>query len=244
MVYLTDGTFEGILTAIFTAYQQKEEPEDILAGEIIQLSMAQETKSIITDTQKSDRVYRAIAEKMSQEAVEMIYRAYLSDCSGKELAIYRFVAIGLKIGKKVCSFLQNPDILKVHDMSRKVMGEMHLFLGILRFKLLKGQIFYARYEPDHNITMLIAGHFAERLSDQPWIIHDAKRDICALYDTVEYVFTQGHPPFIDEDQPDEVFEMLWKGYFKAIAIESRINPRLQKSFLPRRYWNNLPEKQL
>jgi len=244
MVYITDGSFEGLLTAVFEAYQNRENPEDIISRSTLQLSMVIEMREIITDPEKSDRVYKAISEKISQEALEMVYSAYLSEAPDCGLYIYRFIRIGMKIGKKVCHYLQNPDVLRVHDLSRKVFGATHRFLGLLRFKRIQNGIFYAQYEPDHNITMLISGHFAERLSDQPWIIHDTGRDVCALYDTREYVLMQGHPPFIDEAQPEEEFERLWKGYFKAIAIESRKNPRLQRSFMPVRYWKNLTEKRL
>lgn len=243
MFYLTDGSFEGILSAVFDAYENKVEPEAILSRDTFQMPLISEIKEIITDTEKSDRVYRAIMEKISRDAIEDVYRAYLSEHPDCGLIIYRYIRIGLKMGKKVSGFLQNPDVLKIHDLNFKVMGEAHLFIGLLRFKKLKSGIFYACYEPDHNITMLITEHFAERLSDQPWIIHDAKREIFALYNTEEVLFSSGMPPFADEDHEEEEFELLWKKYFKAIAIESRKNPKLQKSFMPRRYWKHLAEKQ-
>ena len=91
--------------------------------------------------------------------------------------------------------------------------------------------------------MLIAEHFKERLSDQPWIIHDAKRNVFALYDTNQVIFTKEDISVYTDNGADETFEELWKSYFKAIAIENRKNPKLQKQFLPRRYWKNLTEMQ-
>lgn len=242
MIYITDGSFEGILTAIFEAFLHKEEPENIVSREQYQISMVTGLRDIETSQEKSDRVYKAIVDKMSNEVIEVLYRAYLHEHPDVGIAIYRYIRIGLKIGRKVISYLQNPDILRVNDMSQKVLTEINLFLGILRFKKLKNGIYYAKFEPDNNITMLLSNHFAERLSDQPWIIHDTKRDIYALYDTIQVVFSNEHLT-IPEDIIDEKFEILWKKYFKAIAIESRMNPKLQKQFMPRRYWGNLTEKQ-
>jgi probable DNA metabolism protein len=37
------------------------------------------------------------------------------------------------------------------------------------------------------------------------------------------------------------YQALWKSYFKNIAIGERKNPRLQRQFIPRRYWKNLVE---
>ena len=240
MIYVTDGSFEGLLTAVFDAYAHKEEPEAIVSMDHCQLSLFSGIREIETRQDKSDRVYGAIVEKMSQEAMEEIYRAYLYEDPDAGLAIYRYIKIGLKIGRRILSYLQNQEVLRVHDMSYRVMGETHFFLGILRFKKLKNGIYYAKIEPDNNIIMLLTNHFVDRLNDQPWIIHDAKRNLYALYNTQQVVFSNECLPITDNEL-DEEFELLWKKYFKAIAIESRINPKLQKSFIPRRYCKNLPE---
>ena len=41
---------------------------------------------------------------------------------------------------------------------------------------------------------------------------------------------------------EEIYEELWKTYFKAISIEGKKNPKLQKNMMPKRYWKNLVEK--
>ncbi|NLU53147.1 MAG: DNA metabolism protein [Clostridiaceae bacterium] len=241
MIYVTDGSFEGVLTAVFEAYKNKTEPEDIIVSKDgYQLSLLP-AMEVASDSEKSARVEKAIVEKMGREALETIYRAYLSDSPDVGMAIYNFIKIGLKTGRRVLSYLQHPDILKVHDMSSRVLKETHLFLGILRFRKLKNGIYYSKIEPDGNIIAFLAEHFAARLSDQPWIIHDAKRGICALYNTIEVVFTD-EPIHLKEDFQDE-FETLWKRYFDTIAIESRKNLKLQRQFMPKRYWKNLIEKQ-
>ncbi|MGI6049905.1 MAG: TIGR03915 family putative DNA repair protein [Acetivibrionales bacterium] len=245
MIYVTDGSFEGILTAVFEAYVNKEEPESIVSKEFFQMQLGSEVREIKTDSERSHRVNNAIKSKVSQDALEIIYRAWLSEHNDVGVAIYKYIKLGLQIGSRVVSFLQNPDILMVNDLSQKVFQEYHLFLGILRFKKLKNGIYYSKIEPDNNIIMLLTVHFAERMADQPWIIHDARRNISALYNTEEVVYTMQKEIRISEDIcEDSVFETLWKNYFQSIAIESRKNLRLQRSFMPRRYWKNLPEKQL
>ncbi|MGI6122860.1 MAG: TIGR03915 family putative DNA repair protein [Acetivibrionales bacterium] len=241
MIYVTDGSFEGILSAIFEAYENKEIPESIVSRDFYQISLDTDVKEIHTNEEKSGRVYNAIIEKMSHEALETIYKAWLSEHYEVGTALYKYVKIGLKIGKKVLSYLQNPDVLLVNDLAHKVAFESHRFLGILRFKKLKNGLYYSRIEPDNNITMLIAEHFAQRMSDQSWIIHDAKRNVYALYDTNEIVFTNEEIPITSDGIVDTMFEQLWKNYFKTIAIESRKNPRLQRQYMPRRYWKNLTE---
>ena len=41
---------------------------------------------------------------------------------------------------------------------------------------------------------------------------------------------------------DELFQQLWRTYFKAICIRERINPKKQLSDMPRRYWKYMTEK--
>ncbi len=243
MIYVTDGSFEGILTAVFEAYENKEIPESIVSRDFYQVSLDSVVREIEKNDEKSSRVYNAVVEKMSQEALEIMYKAWLSEHCEIGTALYKYIKIGLKIGRKVLSYLQNPDVLMINDLAYKVGAEAHRFLGILRFKKLNNGLYYSKIEPDNNITMIIAEHFEQRMSDQPWIIHDIKRNVFALYDTYQVIFVKEDISISIDNGEDKVFEELWKSYFKTIAIEDRRNPRLQKQFLPRRYWKNLTEMQ-
>ena len=40
MIYVTDGSFEGILAAVFEAFRNREDPEEITLGGDFQLSIA------------------------------------------------------------------------------------------------------------------------------------------------------------------------------------------------------------
>jgi len=243
MIYVTDGSFEGILTAIFAAYENKEVPESIVSRDFYQMSLDTDVREIDTDEEKSGRVYHTVIQKMSHEAIETMYKAWLSEHFDIGTALYKYIKIGLKVGRKILSYLQDPDVLLVHDLAYKVTGEAHGFLGMLRFKKLNSGLFYSKIEPDNNITMIIAEHFKDRLSDQPWIIHDAKRSIFALYDTDQVIFIKESISIPVDNCEDKIYEELWKNYFKTIAIESRKNIKRQKQFLPRRYWKNLTEMQ-
>ena len=243
MIYVTDGSFEGILTAIFEAYEKKEDPESIVSQGSYQISLDSAVREISTDEEKSRRVYNAVIRKMSQQAIEIMYKAWLSEYREIGTALYKYIKMGLKLGPQILSYLQNPDVSLVNGLADKVSFEVHRFMGILRFKKLTNGLYYAKIEPDNNITMLIANHFRDRFSDQPWIIHDAKRNIFVLYDTNQVIIIKEDIKIHSNNDEDKIFEELWKNYFKAISIDDRRNPRLQKQYLPRRYWRNLTEMQ-
>ncbi|MCX7711678.1 MAG: TIGR03915 family putative DNA repair protein [Clostridia bacterium] len=245
MIYLYDGSFEGLLTAIFEAYYRKENPEKILRNKALQQTLFEEYIHIPTDEIKADKVYDSIRSKISHQALQHAYYTYLSDFEDAGTWIYRYLQLGWKMGHKVDYHLADDRVLTVHNTSRKVFGESHLLLGLVRFKKLSSDLFYAPIEPAHNIVSLIAPHFSSRLADQNWIIHDVKRNMAALYNKVEWVITElDANPNLTVDEEEQAYQGLWKQYFESIAIRSRVNPDLQKRHMPRRYWKYLTEKQM
>ena len=241
MNYIYDGTFEGLLTSIYEAYYRRQEPSGILKNENLQQSLFDECIYIETDIEKSQKVYESIRKKISQRALQHIYYTYLSDHIDSGTLIYRYLKLGFKAGGKIDSMLSDQRVLDVHNTSKKVSFERHRMLGLLRFKKVSDNLFYAAIEPDHNIVPVLASHFAKRFSDQNFIIHDLKRKHAVFYNTKEWVITD-----FDEVLPDSFdernYEKLWKEYFTSIAIKERVNPRLQKQFMPKRYWIHLTEK--
>jgi len=244
MVYLFDGSFEGLLTCVFEAYASKELDVSIQSRDVYTPSFLDTVREIKTDMGKFERVYSSIPKKISARAQEIVYRAWLSEDKDAPDLIFHFLKTGYKIGGRVTDYLQDPKISRIIDLDRKVGREAHRFLGLLRFKEVSEGIFYAGYEPDHNITVLIAPHFTMRLSMQPFIIHDKKRNISAVFDGKELVFTDRVPRIGDEKTVSEdEYAALWKAFFKSIAIKERRNSRAQMQFMPKKYWKNLTEMQ-
>jgi probable DNA metabolism protein len=129
------------------------------------------------------------------------------------------------------------------DINRRLEFEVHRLLGFVRFRQVEGGIFYSAISPDNNVLELIAPHFAERLADQMWIIHDVKRELAALYNMKNWMISEFSVCDVPRDTREErQYAGLWKEFFNTLAIQSRHNPRLQRQFMPRRYWDHLTEK--
>jgi probable DNA metabolism protein len=207
------------------------------------LSIFDTSVLIETSEEKAAKVYEAIYKKISYNALKNAYHAFLSEIDGISQSIYQYIKLGFKVGSKVDLYLTDERVFAVHTTTKSVSKEIHLMKGIIKFKKIDNDLYYAAYEPDHNITTLLMPHFSERFSNQNWIIHDIKRGIAALYDKNDCVIT---------DLPEEIYncsksqtdqyETLFKGFFKNICINERINPKLQKQFMPKRYWKYLIEK--
>jgi len=241
--YYYDGSFEGLLTAIYEAYYRRESPNIFPEQKNMQLQMLATNVKIETSEEKASKVYEAIHKKISYNALKNTYHAYLSEIKGISQDIFKYLKFGFKIGEKVDLYLSDEKVLPVHKAAKSVQRERHLILGILRFKSLHDDLYYASYEPHHNVTALLISHFSKRLSNQNWIIHDVKRNIAAVYDKSNCVITDlpgkiYRQPIAKADE----YENLFKEFFNSVCIKERINPKLQKQFLPKRYWKHLIEK--
>lgn len=241
--YIYDGSFEGILTAIYHAYYNKEIPEQILSQDDLQESLMVRKVYIETDMEKADKVYHSVETKISKQAMKNIFYVYLSEERDRGTMIYQYLKLGWKMGKSIDGNLKNNHVLVVQNMYKKVSKEIHLMLGLVRFKELKNDLLYAAIEPDYNIVFALADHFAERISNERWIIHDIRRNIAVVYNKEEWLLTELKlKGDIELHQEEESYQKLWKQYFKSISIENKVNPRLQKGYMPVRYWKHLIEK--
>jgi probable DNA metabolism protein len=246
--YLYDGSFSGLLSVFYYLLKEEKDKGNTLQHKIFcqqqyKKDLFSNQKVIITEWDRAELVYGFMKERFSRTSLKRIYYAFLSEIDGIENDIYQYILLGIKTGKQIDSFYSNSIVFRICEVSRKVGCERHRLLGLLRFKKVKGDIYYAALEPDYNIITLLAPHFAVRLVDQKWLIHDLKRKVAAIYQKGEWFLVEVDNELETENAGDEGFyQELWKGFFKSIAIENRKNPGLQRQYMPERYWKHLVEK--
>lgn len=125
-------------------------------------------------------------------------------------------------------------------------AELHRLEGLLRFRPSAEGPYVARCSPDHLVLPLMADHFAARFGETDWAVVDERRSLALLRMAGEPVclsaFDPDDPPFPPEEglRRDEI-ESLWRGYYRAVAIENRANPSLRRRLMPVRYWKYLVE---
>ena len=73
LIYRYDGSFDGLLTCIFTCYEQKEWPLDIVSDQNVQDTLCP-ARTIDTDSVKASRVAAVLPQKLSKEGAEMCIR--------------------------------------------------------------------------------------------------------------------------------------------------------------------------
>ena len=238
-----DGTFEGLMTAIYEAFYIKEIPDTICGIDELTPNLLATDITIETNLEKADKVCSAIKSKISRNAMEKVNYAYLSELESAGMAIYGYLKLGFKVGSRVDCHLSHDALLAIDKLVWKVKLERHRMLGFVRFKSV-GDFFYSAIEPDHNILSLISGHFKDRLINERFIIHDLKRGIAFFNnrgDSVYAPLSKLEAQRFLKDNNDELYAELWKEFFDTVAVEGRDNPKLQKNYMPVRYWKHLTE---
>ena len=250
MIFLYDGTFEGFLSAVFDAFPAKEDVV-IEKKEKSQSVLFTEIREIETSSEKAERVADKLLSICGKRGFSAIVYIFLSETESCETYAFYLIKSVIKYGTKAFSRFQDEKIARAMEIRKKVSKECERFLGILRFSELSNGIFYAPCEPDFNILPIIASHFYERLSGTKWMIHDLRCGIAVYHcdgktENVEFIDEMtshlNMSTLLGKSENEEDFARIWSGYFKIIAIETRKNPKLQRQFMPQRYWKYITEK--
>ncbi len=249
-ILIYDGSFNGFLTAVFVAFEEKINVADIQQNSQCQSGLFSETQTIFTNVEKAKRVWNGVRNK-SHNAITNVYFAFLSEAEGIELTLYTYIQklITAKNGKQLD--YSDGIVLRINQLARSVGREKHRMEAFVRFQLTKDNIYFANIEPDFNVLPLISKHFRNRYADQQWLIYDVKRKYGIFYNEehVELVslnlkevhFNKIHKSdaFLSEEYD---YQTLWNDYFTSTHIKSRINKKLHTQHVPKRYWKYLSEK--
>lgn len=238
---LCDDTIDGIFTAIYKAWEIGPGRTSVMVDDGGFMSMLPGHIRIETDIQLSVKVSQSIRNKISEEAYTMVYQAALSDKNGKAQCIYRFLQKGFRTGARIIDYLQDEDVRNVYEMSRYVWHESHKYMGFVRFEEVAGKVLVSKIAARANVIPLLADYFADRLSQENWIILDTDRNFAAIHRSgcIPLLFDN-----ITEEQlsligglsdKEKEFQDLWSCFYNTIAIEERKNLRQQMSVMPKRY---------
>jgi len=243
-VYIYDGSYQGLLTALYQAFKQREVPVKILAESDFRDDLFYQREEIVTDNEKAQFFSQQIKKFISAQSLNNIFHAYLSEVEKRELYIFRYLFTGFKVGEKVDEFLTKDYVRQVQDLAHKVRHESHRLKGLIRLQEAAGGKYYAAVDPDYKTLVLLAPHFKNRFSTMDWIIHDKKREEAVIFSAAEKEWLlidleKEFEPELSEKEKD--VQDLWRAFFSAVSIKNRKNLRLQQQFMPKKYWKYLIE---
>jgi probable DNA metabolism protein len=251
IVFRYDKTFEGLLTALFDAYSRKTFPGRLLsAGEPLPLFTG-EAHSVCTDAGKSTRVWTALEKKLSRPVCGMLMHVWLSELPASDELLFRYMRKALDAPCSIATDFTDTDVLEVKKIAAKVSKERERILQFARFQKTADGLFFAPVAPLCNALPLTLPYFTDRFAGQKWLLYDVKRRYGYYYDlqTVVEVTLDDDEHLLggrlDETlmaEDERLFQAMWKDYTRSLTIRERLNPKLQRQHMPRRFWRFMPEK--
>ena len=250
--YTYDGTFEGLLTVLFSIYESKSPPNSMQPEATAQIGLFAQPIYLDTNEIRATRVWEGLLKTMDAEARTRLYHVFLSEDADRELVIFRYVDLALRSPQDVAENYANGDVRRVQRLAQMMFREKHRMEAFVRFEKTADELFHATIEPDMDVLPLIAAHFTKRYADQRWLIYDRRRHYGLYYDLTHTDIVQFENPagqkstdisatVLDEREP--LFRHLWQTYFDHVNIPERKNLKLHRRHMPLRYWKYLSEKQ-
>ncbi|MDO4288383.1 MAG: TIGR03915 family putative DNA repair protein [Eubacterium sp.] len=242
IIYRYDGSFAGFLTCVYESFYRKEVPADIVDVHFEQFFLYPVT-DIESSDEKAKKLYTSLQRKLSEQTAEYIYHGFLCARYQKEILLYNFIRKLYRRGASFADCLADPDARAVYEATKQLYNEAHSFKEFARFTETDGAL-VAVIAPKNRVLPLLANHFADRYNAETFMIYDETHKEGLVYQGGRFeilpIADLKLPPMAQEEAH---YRQLWQTFFDAIAIEARKNPKLQQSFMPKRYWKHLPEMQ-
>lgn len=252
MKYIIDGSYLGLISAVFDAFERKQFDVTIVDEKYFQPDFFEVNHTVITDEHKYERVIKGLKQKLDKNQVTDFYRAYLSEDIQAWNDIFYIICKVFQIGKDALDNFGDEPIVRHALTLKKVSRERHRMKAFIRFSKSSDGLFFAMVEPDFNVLPLITSFFKNRYADQSWLIYDVKRNYGIQYDTKHVQEVQLQPAAkvqlqtdaatITLDEREALFQQLWQRYFKSTNIVARKNMKLHIQHVPKRYWKYLVPK--
>ncbi|WP_437919524.1 TIGR03915 family putative DNA repair protein [Sphingobacterium sp. LRF_L2] len=246
-----DGSWEGILTAIFEVFEYKLYPLSLQLDIGRQQGLFQDFHQVITQEHKVDRIEKGLLEKVGKKGIAEFWHTYLSELPMAPLLIVKTAMYYFQSEQNTHSNFAQQHVIQIKNIVKSVSRERHRMKAFVRFQRLKDGLYVAIIEPDFNVLPLIQMHFQKRYADQQWLIYDLKREYGLYYNlqVVSRVTPLNMQTRLSQnslvelyDEDESLYADLWKRYFKAVNIKERKNTKLHVQHVPKRYWKYLNEK--
>lgn len=242
-ILICEDSLEGILTAVYTAYEKHCSPErtGIQVSEEGNLRLFAVYEYVETDTEKSGKVLRTLRRRFGGEGCGTICQALASVEEGKATAVYRTIVKGLCLPRPESVLLRyaDPDVRTVQKLKCNVWNEMHHLFGFLRFRELQSGILFSEISPKNNITSYLAEHFSDRLPMEHFVICDCGRGLFAVHEAGKRWFLVQNADFdrsaVRESDDEVVCQELFRHFCHKISVEARENKTLQRGMMPLRF---------
>lgn len=248
VLFCCDGSVDGIFTAVYDAWASGLGHENValrIDGQM-NYELFAEYCETETDALKAQKVARSVRAKMGTDAYQTIYQAALSKEPERADCIYRVLVRGMERSvstyeaKNVIWNLQDPDVCRLFELSRKTGNEAHRYIQFVRFRELENGVLFSEIQAENQVLPLVGDHFADRFPNENFMIYDMGHNDCLIHGKQRpwFILRDTQPEKESADRvsgQEKQMRQLWKGFCRSIAIEERKNLRLQQQFWPQKF---------
>src|ERR1700761_9105416 len=113
---LYDGTFEGLLTAIFEIYDRRLGLVTLQKGEWYSSALFKDVVQVITDAERAKRVLKGLQQKLSAEGLQRIYIAHLGEIENEENTIVGYIRYAFDSPRNIEEDFGNKYVLRLAEL--------------------------------------------------------------------------------------------------------------------------------
>ncbi len=237
MIYLTDGTKEGFLTAFLLAYR---DGEALIASSQTQLSLGQRAVFVAPDPVRAKKAEQRLLE-FDKNCMEELFYLLRSGRPDREQIAFRYFRLLAESKRPVRGMLAEDGVRDAAELIRTVTQEIHRMHGFVRFMESASGALYAPLLPDNDIVDLLVPHFRARLREYPFVLHDVKRKKAAVYDGENVFLAPLERAEVALSADEQGWRELWRRYYRSVNIPERERLKQMKGYMPVRYWKFMPE---
>lgn len=244
-ILVYDGSFNGFLTSVFMAFEQKINVINIQRKDEVQKGLFTETQTILTQIPKAKRVWNGISQR-SNLVMKNIYFAFLSETTGIEQLLYSYIQKIVAKGSNNHLDLTDDMAFKINHLANMVSKKKSQMEAFMKFNVSIDGIHYSIAKPEYNLLPLVSKHFRSNFGDRQWIIYDIKRNYGLYYDLhrIQLITLDSKEIYAKAGSLIGPFQTntigataLWNSYFEKNSIKSLISNKLHTHQLSKRRRN-------
>lgn len=240
LLYIYDGSYEGLLTCVFESFARKEIPLGIQTEEEPQLTLSP-SHHIAVDEVKARRVAASLSTKLGPQITEFFQLSFLTCLPDRELHMLRFLHLAYQYGPKVLGMLANETVHTLYKAQQHLTHEAHLLKGFIRFSDYHSFLVTVIH-PKNFVLPLLQPHFSDRFSQESFLIFDENHSAALFHRPGRSQIIPLTELLLNApDAEEQKYRALWQAYYQTIAIKARYNPKCRMSHMPKRYWDYMTE---
>ena len=190
-------------------------------------------------SRKIDRDYTWIGNFRGRHIALMILFALRNQSRDCSPIIFSALKEALQYGPSYCICGRGQASSIFRRRSREVGSEIHRMMGLIRLNESDNGELVARPKLFHQTADILLRRFQLRYPARRLIFLLAEGALCCEQGHIYHLEMQDLPSSLLNSTDD--FAALWETYYRSQYIPARKNIRLASHFIPKKYWDWLPE---